>query len=321
VSAATVNPFETLQQRLRKTRIGQVVFKKRTKFFMVPTRFGFLFFAGLLSMMFVGATYTNNLVYLLAFVLFSLGMITMLQTHANLKYLSILNLNVQPGFAGDSLAATFTVSNRSSLSCHSVEIEAIFQGERASTILRHIPELGRASGHLELKTTKRGVYQLEGLRISTVFPLGLFRAWFWTDTHASVVVFPVPKGSLGLAATAIKAGETGLGSTANGEDFSGHKIFTQGHSLRHVDWKAFARGRPKMLKIFQDGSSQVYKIDLQQIALPDTEAKLSQAAQWILNAKQKQQAVSLRLNRGWTATSSESSHFVRCLKELATYEG
>lgn len=270
--------------------------------------------------MFVGATYTNNLVYLLAFVLFSLGMITMLQTHANLKYLSILNLNVTPGFAGDTLPVTFTVSNRSSLACHSVEVEAIFQGERSSTILRFVPELGRASGHLELKSTKRGVFALEGLRISTVFPLGLFRAWFWTESSAPVVVFPAPRGTLALKPVELKAGESGLGSTSNGEDFSGHKNFIDGHSLRHVDWKALARGRPKMLKVFQDGSSKVHKIDLQQIPISDPEARLSQASQWILNAKHRQEAVALRVKNGWTTSSAEGGHFLRCLRELAEYE-
>ncbi len=287
---------------------------------MIPTRFGWLFFAGLLVMMFIGATYTNNLVYMLAFVLFSLGMITMLQTHSNLKYISIHQLNSQSGFEGGFADLTFTAVNSSNLACHSLEFEIIREVDRSSCIVPYVPENGRKLAFIRLPLRKRGISWVRGLRVSTVFPLGLFRAWFWIPVELELITFPKPEGDAPLPAASEAGSDNRVGTRHTGEDFSGHKKHAPGESLRHLDWKAFARGRGELTKLFRAGSGKMTTLSVANAPGVDLEARLRQVSHWLLQAKSQRMACSLEVGEKRLEVSDTPQHYLQCLRELALHE-
>jgi uncharacterized protein (DUF58 family) len=86
-------------------------------------------------------------------------------------------------------------------------------------------------------------------------------------------------------------------SNRPGDDFAGVRAYVPGESLRHVDWKAFARGRPLSVKQFTGGEGNELWLDAGQMSHLPLEARLSQLALWIVNAEKEELPYALRLGR------------------------
>ena len=65
-----------------------------------------------------------------------------------------------------------------------------------------------------------------------------------------------------------------------GDDFAGMREWHPGDSLRHVDWRAVARGRPLMVKQWAAGAGGAVTLDWEQLELPVPE-RAGQIARWI----------------------------------------
>jgi uncharacterized protein (DUF58 family) len=94
------------------------------------------------------------------------------------------------------------------------------------------------------------------------------------------------------------SGENGSPSSNRpGDDFAGVRAYVPGESLRHVDWKAVARGRPLSVKQFLGGEGQELWLDAANMGRMPLEVRLSQLALWIVNAEKEEIPYALRLGR------------------------
>ena len=82
-----------------------------------------------------------------------------------------------------------------------------------------------------------------------------------------------------------------------GDDFAGVRAYVPGESLRHVDWKAFARGRPLSVKQFTGGGGYELWLDAAEMGRLPLEARLSQLALWVVNAEKEEIPYALKLGR------------------------
>jgi uncharacterized protein (DUF58 family) len=102
-----------------------------------------------------------------------------------------------------------------------------------------------------------------------------------------------------------------------GDDFSGVRAYMPGESLRHVDWKAFARGRPLSVKQFTGGSGNELWLDSAELGKLPLETRLSQLALWVVNAEKEEIPYALRLGRVTLPLGLGAAQARRALEALA----
>jgi uncharacterized protein (DUF58 family) len=173
-----------------------------------------------------------------------------------------------------------------------------------------------------LPTQRRGWQALPRMRLSTTFPLGLWRAWAWWHPQARVLVLPRPETP---AAPLPESGSAGSERAGRGEDdFAAIRPFRPGDSPRRLAWKAMARtgGDVLLVREFEGGSGGRLQLDWD--ALPaglDTEARVSRLARWVVDAEAAGVAYSLRLPGASIALDAGPAHRAACLEALALLPG
>ena len=314
----------SLAQRVRLPRraphpvapeTGATVLTQR-RIYILPTRAGLLF-AGTLILMLLGCVnYNLGLGFLLTFLASGVGVVSMLHTFRNLARLHIRPGRPTPAFAGDT--ATFPV-----LLAGEGALERCAVGVRASDrqpVFADVHSGQTSSVEIRLPAERRGHLALGRVRVFTTFPLGLFYAWSNIELDAHCLVYPRPEaGSVPLASP--RAGDTeGLQTGQGQDDFHGLRKYHPGDSLRHVAWKAVARGQPMMTKQFAGLSAGELWLDWDELPPElDIEARLSRLTRWTLEAGRAGQAFGLRLPSCSITPGSGPLHEEQCLTALALF--
>jgi uncharacterized protein (DUF58 family) len=287
----------------------------RRRLYIVPTRAGMAFAALLLLMLLAGLNYGNSVALLLTFVLIGFTLVVMQQCHRNLLGTELLALSAAPVFAGG---------------CGQVQLTLASGGGgarlRLTAALPHSPQTpvdlppdGTQCLELPLPAPTRGLVRLERLRLATAHPFGLFRAWTWVHTPIEMLVYPQPRGSLPLPAQAGVRRGAQEASAAGTDEWAGLRPFRDGDSPRHVDWKAYARGAPLLVKEYTQGAAELRDFDFSQLPLADPEARLSQLARWVVDAEAHGERYGLTLPGVRLAAARGPGHRHRCLAALALF--
>ena len=105
------------------------------------------------------------------------------------------------------------------------------------------------------------------LRVFTTFPLGLFVAWSNVELDLQCLVYPTPGvGPRAAPRSAPRAHAEGPQTGQGQDDFAGLRKYQPGDSLRHVAWKAVARGQPLMTKQFSGLAAGELWLEWEQLA-------------------------------------------------------
>jgi uncharacterized protein (DUF58 family) len=309
-----------------KAELEKASRRRRERIYIVPTTFGALFLLGSAAMLLVGSAYANNLVNLLACFLMSLLLVAMIQTHMNVRDLRLAHATIDPGPAGGEVAATVTIENRGRAPKYSLEARA-WGLELTRVEFPGVPLAGRATSRFRAayRAGARGRKRVARIQISTVYPLGLFRAWSTRDVSAPYWVYPKPEGPLPLPVAGEGAGAVAdaRSSRPDASDFRGHRKSVPGDSHRRIDWKAYARGRPLLAKEFDGGAGQPTLAFSWQdtAALGPIEARLSQLAKWVESARGSGATFQLSIPGFACGPGHGSEHASRCLEALAAFDG
>ncbi|MDP2902595.1 MAG: DUF58 domain-containing protein [Methylovulum sp.] len=247
--------------------------------FILPTQRG-LGFVVLLSLLFLIAfVYNNNLAYLLTFLLASVFFITILHTVKSLFGLSLQKGQTKAVFAGEAAGFTLHINNPGDTPRHHVRI-TLEAGEYLM-----IPAHGKASVTLYSTTKKRGWHQAGKVTVASTYPLGLFRAWSPIRFDLKVLVYPKPAlQESPFPQTAPVEPQQGF-SKKGADDFYGLQTYQAGDSIKHIHWKAFAKGLGVFSKQYSGGSSADLWLDYDQTHGHSTEERLSQLCRWVLDAE------------------------------------
>ena len=293
----------------------------KQKIYILPTRFGGVFIIGAVVMILIGAGYQNNLVNLLAYFMLSLVFISMIQTQNNLKDISVAALETEGGFAGRDFLVTTVIANKAREP--RFNLESGLKRQTPMTVYENVHPLLPHS-NLKLRTSfaarTRGRHHISQVKISSMFPLGLFRAWTWYAIENDVFIYPEPKGHLPLPSRGVADDIGTVAHFDHGDDFHGHRKYQITDSAGHIDWKAHARGRSLLVKEFKDGSPQAALFDWHSLNGLEVEARLSQLSQWIEEARRAQIPFALRLPNRTFPPGYGASHAVQCLEALADYK-
>lgn len=294
--------------------------------YIFPTRQGFAFGALVIVILLGAINYDNALAYLLCFLLAGLFLVAMLHTYHNLAGLALTAAQVDAVFAGDPARCNLQFGAADARPRFAVTFAR--RGAR-SAWWRRAPVSTAATVEcfdpatpvtLHVPTTRRGVLPLGRLQIESTFPLGVLRAWAYFDPDTEVVVYPRPAGSLPLPLAAAVHGAHGAGIRHGVEDFVGFKPYRAGDSLRAVHWRSLARQDEPLVKQFRGGGAA--DAVLRWSAFDSRyapEARLSQLAQWILEAERHGCRYSLELP-GWQLPAGRGrAHRTQCLQALARH--
>lgn len=300
--------------RRRAARDRAVVLKQH-RIFILPTRYGLLF--GLLTfVMLVGATnYNNSTGFLLSFLLLGIALASVLHAYHNM-----LRLSVEAGRAGAVFCgepALFAVVIDNSKGPRRTAVGLHLKGQ--PPVFTDLAAGGRAVIDLPLPTPRRGWLPIGTLTVFTHYPLGLFRAWSQLRLEAYCLVFPAPAPSFQPSPSRPSDAGTRSGQRPGSDDFMGFRSYHPGDSPRHVDWKAVARGKALLTKLFCDNEGKELWLNWDDCTGQDAEARLSQLCRGVLWADHTGYRYGLNLPGGMIAPACGEAHKYHCLKALALF--
>ncbi|MEE4361095.1 MAG: DUF58 domain-containing protein [Pseudomonadales bacterium] len=299
----------------RRVPAGSRVRLNQRNIFIFPPRTGFAFFALLAVLVVAAINYQNALVFALAFLLGSLFAVAIGHTYRNLAGIEIAAQGAEPVFAGE----------RARMVLHLRSVSG--RGHRALRIgwPGEVPaELDLAPGEertlrVPFATRQRGWHRPGRLRLETRWPVGILRAWCWLDLDQPVLVYPhpLPGPVQGLAASATEGDGEQIRGAA--DDFLGLREFRDGDSLKHVAWKAFARGGELRLKEFGGRADRRHWLDFDALPGLDTETRLGRLCARALELEGAGESYGLRLPDRRLDPAQGAGHLDAVLEALALY--
>jgi uncharacterized protein (DUF58 family) len=278
----------------------------------MPTRHLVNWIAVLLGIGYAAVSQGNGPAYLPAYALFSLMLISWVHNRANVHQLELTTPRQANAFAGTVLLLPFKLRNRKKRIRLGLNLATSLGG--SETVARLEDPL---EGAISIPKLKRGLYQVEWLEVSSVFPLGIFRANTRHSVSCECAVYPEAIGDKEIPRDGFKGEPRNSGLRTSGDDFAGVRNYMVGESQRHIDWKAVARGLPLMVKQFESTAQSEVWLDASKLRELDFEVQLSQIAKWIVECERAGFRYGLQCNERHIPPAHGNLHFHRCLRELA----
>jgi uncharacterized protein (DUF58 family) len=293
---------------------GPITLQHR-RIFILPTQHGLNFIMLLVILLLIAFIYNNNLIYLLAFMLLSILMVTILLTFRSLSGLIIHAGQHKPVFAGDVAAFTLLIENPSPYERINLEFNV------EQPVFCDVAAYSRVPLTLYATTQQRGWFQYGTIRVSSRFPLGLFRAWSPIRFDHPVLVCPKPtKVLLPFPETATQQNSQGIAKKGGGDDFYGLQDYQAGDTVKHIHWKAFAKGQGLFTKHFSNENAAEIWLDYAATPGHDTEERLSQLCRWVLDAEAVGVKYGFHLPGLNLPPAHGTMHYAQCLQALALFQ-
>lgn len=282
--------------------------------YVLPTGQGLLYGLACLLMTLGSLNYMSNLGLLFSFLCLAAGLLAIPHTWRNLAYLQLRVEPAAPPFAGDQAEFPVRLTEDRGLGRAGLRLRAR-DGAEVSTDLAAREECRVL---VKIPAPRRGALRLGRLRISSRFPLGLWRAWSELDCPVQTLVYPRPTEAPQAPPLALfvraESGDRGVGA----DDFLGLRGYRPGDPPRRLDWKALARERGLVTRQF--GGDRAEQVWLTWEAVSgDPETRLSRLCRQVLDATRAGQTYGLRLPDREIPPGTGEAHQHRCLAALARY--
>jgi uncharacterized protein (DUF58 family) len=287
----------------------------RRRLYILPTRAGLAFAALLFMMLLTGLNYANSLALLLTFVLAGFALVVMQQCHRNLLGTEVSAAIAPAVFAGSVGRVQLTLANSAPLARRQLEAAL----PKGALVVADVAAHAREQLELPLAAPQRGLVRLERVRLSTAYPFGLFRTWTWLHAPIEMLVYPAPRGSLPMPTESGSRPGSRQVQGQGADEWADLRAFRDGDSPRQVDWKAYARGAPLLVKEYLQGTAELQEFDFARLAEPDVEARLSQLARWVVDAEAHGERYGLILPGVRWPPERGPEHRHRCLSALARF--
>lgn len=296
---------------------------RENRIYIIPSARGFLFFSVIIIMILAGATYNNNLIFLLSFFLFSAFVTSMVQTHYILKGVQIEFVGSEDGFEGDRVALHFQIRQSHLRHRRGLLIRSLSRrfSTKSNAIENLTPMEQSRPARIEVAAWKRGVHAVPEMVLETYFPMGLFRAWKVFRPAGEMYVYPRAFGRLKLPNASYDFGQQDFGLRSSPEgDFGELKNYQEGESYRQIAWKHYARTRKLFTKVHWGQENKHYQIPWSPNS-KDLEAYLMQMSQWVVTALEEEASFELETPDLKVESGRGLEHSKMCLRALAAVKG
>lgn len=305
--------------KLRLLRYGKV--------YIVPTYNGIVLLSLLMFSIICATSTGNNILYLFAIVHSIFILLTMVSAHQNLEKIEVATDIDFCYPANRKIIASWKASFKAQDERHCIQM--IPKGFKSASSDHFSPNGADISPATTESTSilnrkSRGVYRFSRVKLTSTFPFGLWRVWMWVENEGEIIIFPEPQGDKKLFATTVQdqigTHQEGLA----GEDFKDLKMYAEGDSIFHIDWKAQAKGNGLYIKRFIEGGVEKARIDLRNQENQDLEKALSKAALLVSHCHNNAipyDLILLRQSIILKDPNENEEHYRRCMKTLAEYQG
>lgn len=282
----------------------------RRRVYVLPTRFG-LFFAALLLAMLLGAlNYNNNPALLLALLLASAGLASLIAAHLQLSGLGVESLSAEPVAAGQTMRLQLALSANDRRLRRGLQLQL---DEAESPVS---PFIGQAVASLSIAASRRGWLPLGRIRISTTHPLGLALAWAWVWPDAPLLVYPAPE----MQGPPLPSGGDHRVARAEsaGDEMHHLRDYRSGDPLRSIAWKPSARRDTLLVREYEPLRGDLVELDWRSLSGLDHERKIARLARWVELAERAQRPYRLRVpGQPPLGPAMGPAHRHMCLRALA----
>ncbi len=280
---------------------------------MLPTRHGIIFSIVLLAMLLVAVNYNNSLAYIMTFTLASTVLVSMLYTHRNLAGLCIYCGQCDEVFAGKTLNYTLILTNKTKRDRFDIGIDIKGDESRRRDFSAH----ETLSIECRTRVLSRGWHSLPGVQVNTRFPLGLLFSWSRSvDLEKKALVYPTPSAWHEFPTRYSDRNPRPVLRKKSHDEYSGLRAFRDGDSPRHIDWKAYARGKGLYSKEFLGGESPELSFHWEDTQ-GEKEERISLLTRWVIDATAQEIRFSLEIPGNKIPASIDKQHSSICLKALA----
>lgn len=284
--------------------------------FIFPSQLGFAYLFVMILVFLLGTNYQNNVIILLAYLLASLFITSMMASYYNFSGLSVSAKAQVKGHANQFLSIPLVVESKKpkfGLTFH-------YRNQPVT----ELPEVTQSSQiNVQCYADERGIYPLGRIKISSEYVLGLFNTWTWCDFGVEAVVYPEAKPlmqrSFNTAATGVEDNQSSNNFIEGIDDFNELNAYKQGESLSRIAWKQLARGQGKYTKSYHQAQSSDVWLSLDNMPTNDLELKLSYLCYLVFEYSQKTVPYGLELKGKKIEPNQGSQHLNECLAALATF--
>ncbi|WP_413191041.1 hypothetical protein [Psychrobacter sp. AT9] len=257
------------------------------------SREGMLFAVLLVITFIAGINYGNNLVLGLCFYLVSVWLISFHVTFAHISGLKVQLIEVTIAEAGAPVWVTLQLRSESRQPRRQLlfgfeQVDKETDKKSSKKIKPNVDNqnsvlVTRLQGEqiirLPVQTHSRGQFELPRLKIKTVYPLGIMRAWSYVYFARTAWVYPKPEAFDWQAQYSVASQEdlaTGGQYRQGQDDFERLDNYIEGESLARVSWGHVARGQGMFTKHFADPVGHEQSLDYADMPAAHHEQRLAQ---------------------------------------------
>ena len=292
----------------------------RRRIYILPTREGMIIALVLLVMLLGSANYDNGLGYLLAFLIASLALVSMVHAYRNLAGLLVICTDADAVHSGGRAGFSVVLDNRGGRPRSSLVIRVGGDARRAP-VVAFTDVAGDAIERctLALDAARRGWMEMPPVTIATRYPLGLFRAWSVVRGGARCLVWPRAEGNRAPPVALAAEGHQGSVRGAGREDFAGLRDYRRGDAPARIHWRRATSGESLPVKLFSGSGPGVVQLHWDAVAGDDTETRLSQLCRWVVDAEASGARYELVLPELAIEAAAGDPHRRACLRALALH--
>ena len=292
----------------------------RRRIYVLPSRMGLIFAGALLVMLVLTINYGLALGYVLVFVLGGVFWVSLFHAWRNLAGLVLRPGRGDPVHAGETAELNLSFLNPTRLARYAIRLDT---GRDTEAQEVDIAAEAEQMVSVALKTEKRGWQPAPLLRLTSDFPLGLWRVWTLWYPAAGVLAWPAPENPPSPLPQSHDPTGHAEQHQHGGDDFSHLRPYRPGDSTRRLAWRAMARhpqGLPQTREFSDGGEGGELMFDWEQLPPGlDEEARLSRLTSWIELAEQAEQPYALKLPRRHFTTDRGPKQRAACLEALARF--
>lgn len=282
--------------------------------YILPTGYGLSFAIVCLFLLAVAFASSNNAIYLLCFVMSSLGIQSLVLTNKNTENVEINALEIPDFHADESGFAIVTVHNASIEDAHSLRCEFALKTMKNSwTMLPHLKPGERARLRIPVEQKHSGRYAIPKLKLSSDFPFYLSRSWKMHAAQTNYYVYPPRKG---VKAFSQKAYALQQKDEIIQDEFKGHRDYRENDSPRSIDWKVSSRLQKTTVKEYETEGTKKVMLRWQDVEATGDADKKAQLSLWIDLAEKNEYQYGLVLPHLDIELGSGAKHKSQCLRAL-----
>jgi len=283
----------------------------RRRIYVLPTGFGLFLSLLIFTMLIGGLNYNNNPALLLVFFLAAIANNSLVSSHLLLSGVRLKALHAEPVFAGQRMTLRLRFDAEGARDRLGLELLC---GEAHANF--DLPAAGEIEVALDVATTRRGWLSPGRLRVSTLRPLGLARAWSWLRPDTRLLVYPTLDTEAPPLPEALGDGDSPR-SRSHGEQPHHLRDYRDGDMPRQIAWKASARADRLLVREYEAAVAR--DIELDWFALPalSHEGKIRRLARWVVEAERSGSRYAMRLPEQQLLPGCGPEHRHACLRALA----